>query len=118
MAQRAWTRRSMRPERALLRNEPTFPPPEKGEISKQSHFIRYLHPAFQVAGRVSATRIPNLVARGLYVERLRAGWLPASPQREAGQRAAETLYLRGDPTPLGDFIEAGYFRVLSNRDYP
>ncbi len=62
-------------------------------------------------------RIPNLVARGLYVERLRAGWLPASPQREAGQRAAETLYLRGDPTPLGDFIEAGYFRVLSNRDY-
>ena len=62
-------------------------------------------------------RIPNLVARGLYVERLREGWLPASPQREAGQRAAETLYLRGDPTPLGDFIEAGYFRVLSNRDY-
>ena len=63
-------------------------------------------------------RIPNLVPRGLYVERLREGWLPASPQREAGNRAAETLYLRGDPTPLGDFIEAGYFRVLSNRDYP
>lgn len=62
-------------------------------------------------------RIPNLVARGLYVERLREGWLPALPQREAGQRAAETLYLRADPTPLCDFIEASYFRVLSNRDY-
>ena len=71
-----------------------------------------------MAGRVSATRIPNLVARGLYIERLREGWLPASLQREAGQRAAETLYLRGDLTPLGDFFEAGYFRVLSNRDYP
>ena len=48
--------------------------------------------------------IPNLVVRGLSVERLRAGWLPASPQREAGNRAAETLYLRGDPTPLGDSV--------------
>ena len=62
-------------------------------------------------------RIPNLVARGLYVERLRERWLPVSPQREVGQRAAETLYLRADPTPLCDFIEAGYFAVLSNRDY-
>jgi hypothetical protein len=62
-------------------------------------------------------RIPNLVARGLYVERLRERWLPVSPQREVGQRAAEILYLRADPTPLCDFIEAGYFAVLSNRDY-
>ncbi len=62
-------------------------------------------------------RIPNLVARGLYVERLRERWLPASTQRESGQRAAETLYLQADPAPLCDFIEASYFGVLSNRDY-
>lgn len=62
-------------------------------------------------------RIPNLVARGLYVEHLREAWLPASPRREAAQRAAETLYLRADPAPLCDLIETGYFSVLSKRDY-
>ena len=61
--------------------------------------------------------IPNLVARGLYVERLRETWLPRSETRADGQTAAETLYLRGDLAPLCDFIEQGYFRVLSNRDY-
>jgi len=62
-------------------------------------------------------RIPNLVARGLYVERLRETWLPRAEGRADGQAAAETLYLRGDLAPLCDFIEQGYFRVLSNRDY-
>jgi hypothetical protein len=52
--------------------------------------------------------IPNLVAREFYMERLRKRWLPASPQREVGQRAALTMHLRADPTPLCDFIEAGY----------
>ena len=62
-------------------------------------------------------RIPNLVARGLYVERLRENWLPRAEGRANGQAAAETLYLRGDLAPLCDFIEQGYFSVLSNRDY-
>ncbi len=62
-------------------------------------------------------RIPNLVARTLYVERLRDLWLPEPMQRETAQRAVETLYLRSDPGPLCDFIEGSYFRVLSNRDY-
>jgi len=62
-------------------------------------------------------RIPNLVARGLYVERLRETWLPRAEGRADGQAAAETLYLRGDLAPLCDFIEQGYFSVLSNRDY-
>ncbi|MFB1490704.1 MULTISPECIES: AAA family ATPase [unclassified Thiocapsa] len=61
-------------------------------------------------------RIPNLVARGLYVERLRERWLPAGDAR-AANRATEPLYLRGDPTALCDLIEAQYFRALSNRDY-
>ncbi len=62
-------------------------------------------------------RIPNLVARGLYVERLRETWLPQSRTRAEGQAAAETLYLHGDLAPLCDFIEQGYFSALSNRDY-
>jgi len=62
-------------------------------------------------------RIPNLVARGLYVERLRARWLPADPGRAQGQQAAEAFYLQADLLPLCDFIEQRYFAVLSNRDY-
>jgi hypothetical protein len=64
-----------------------------------------------------ALKIPNLVARALYVERLRDLWLPGYEERETVQRVAETLYLRGDLAPLCDFIETRYFRVLSNRDY-
>ncbi|KAA6181343.1 AAA family ATPase, partial [Thiohalocapsa marina] len=62
-------------------------------------------------------RIPNLVARALYVERLRERWLPGYDEQKAARSAAETLYLRGDPAPLCDLIEQRYFRVLSNRDY-
>ncbi|MFP4279404.1 MAG: AAA family ATPase [Halochromatium sp.] len=62
-------------------------------------------------------RIPNLVARGLYVERLRERWLPAPEIRSQARSASEALYLTGDLTPLCDLIEQSYFRVLSNRDY-
>ncbi|MBK5941986.1 AAA family ATPase [Halochromatium roseum] len=62
-------------------------------------------------------RIPNLVTRALYVERLRARWLPAEQGRAQGQQAAEAFYLRADLAPLCDFIEQRYFAVLSNRDY-
>jgi len=62
-------------------------------------------------------RIPNLVARGLYVERLRERWLPAPEARGQARNASEALYLTGDLTPLCDLIEQSYFRVLSNRDY-
>ncbi|MFO7639963.1 MAG: AAA family ATPase [Candidatus Competibacteraceae bacterium] len=61
--------------------------------------------------------IPNLVARSLYVERLREMWLPTYEDREAIPRLAETFYLQGDLAPLVDFIEQRYFPILSNRDY-
>jgi hypothetical protein len=65
-------------------------------------------------------RIPNLVARGLYVERLRETWLPQVDQGQAAralQPAIRRLAQQADLTPLADLIEQGYFRVLSNRDY-
>ncbi|MBK1619470.1 AAA family ATPase [Lamprobacter modestohalophilus] len=62
-------------------------------------------------------RIPNLVARGLYVERLRERWLPAPETREMARQASETLYLQGDLAPLCELIEQSYFSALSNRDY-
>jgi hypothetical protein len=61
--------------------------------------------------------IPNLVARSLYVERLRELWLPTYEDRQTIPRLAETVYLQGDLAPLVDFIERRYLPVLSNRDY-
>lgn len=61
--------------------------------------------------------IPNLVARSLYVERLREQWLPTYEDRQTIPRLAETVYLQGDLTPLVAFIEQRYFPILSNRDY-
>ena len=61
--------------------------------------------------------IPNLVARSLYVERLREQWLPTYEDRQAIPRLAETVYLQGNLAPLVAFIEQRYFSILSNRDY-
>ncbi len=61
-------------------------------------------------------RIPNLVARGLYIERLRARWLPTMDMRTVAQ-AVQSLCLQGDPAALCHLIEQRYFQILSNRDY-
>jgi hypothetical protein len=62
-------------------------------------------------------RIPNLVVRGLYIERLQ-DWLSLeSDDREARRAAARCFCLSGELNPLCDFIETRLFPVLSNRDY-
>jgi hypothetical protein len=62
-------------------------------------------------------KIPNLVARSLYVERLRERWLPGYEERERTQANRVRLYRQGELEPLCNFIESHYFSVLSNRDY-
>jgi hypothetical protein len=62
-------------------------------------------------------RIPNLVIRELYLERLRALLLPESEDQQEGQRAAQAVQRKGDLQPLCDFVEQRYFKVFSNRDY-
>jgi hypothetical protein len=62
-------------------------------------------------------RIPNLVIRRLYLERLQALLLPDPDEQQEGRRAAQTLQRTGDIRPLCDFIEQRYFKVFSNRDY-
>ncbi|CAK0754867.1 hypothetical protein CCP4SC76_2570001 [Gammaproteobacteria bacterium] len=62
-------------------------------------------------------KIPNLVARALYVESLQDLWLPTYEDREFLQNNAEALYLHGNLQPLCNFIETRYYQVLSNRDY-
>ncbi len=62
-------------------------------------------------------RIPNLVARSLYVERLRERWLPDPVDQTGVQRIGRKVCQTGDLAPLCDFIEQRYFNILSNRDY-
>ena len=62
-------------------------------------------------------RIPNLVARGLYVERLREGWLTDPRDQRDLPALVRRLGQQADLEPLAEFIEQRYFRVLSNRDY-
>ena len=62
-------------------------------------------------------RVPNLVVRKLYVERLRDLLLPDRRQHDTVFLAAETFYQHGDLQPVCDFVEQRLFPVLDNRDY-
>ncbi len=62
-------------------------------------------------------RIPNLVIRKLYLERLQASLLPIPTDQIASRQAAQHFQRTGDLQPLCDFIEQRYFKVFSNRDY-
>ncbi len=62
-------------------------------------------------------RIPNLVIRRLYLERLKELMLPTGPELDDARYAAKRLYQRGEMQPLCDFIESRLFAVFDNRDY-
>ncbi len=62
-------------------------------------------------------RIPNLVARSLYVERLQELWLPDVDDLAELRQVAQDFCLSGEIAPLCQFIEQRYFPMLSNRDY-
>jgi len=61
-------------------------------------------------------KIPNLVVRSLYVERLFDRLLPQE-EREEVQLMAKRFYQTGDLQPICDFMEQRYFEVFDNRDY-
>ncbi len=67
-------------------------------------------------GRISL-KIPNLVIRGLYADRICEMLLPDPAIRDEGKNAARQLYEKGDMEPVCVFIENHYFRVFGNRDY-
>jgi len=63
----------------------------------------------------SVLKIPNLVIRRLYAERIREMFLP-----DAGDEILHTtrnFYRSGNMQPLCDFIEQKYFKLFDNRDY-
>ncbi|CAK0777707.1 AAA-ATPase-like protein [Gammaproteobacteria bacterium] len=69
------------------------------------------------AFRECLLKVPNLVAKSLYVERLQDLWLPSYEDRESLHQISKVFCQRGDLQPICDFIETRYFQVLSNRDY-
>jgi hypothetical protein len=61
-------------------------------------------------------KIPNLVARKLYVERLFEMHLTKS-EREQTSKLAEDFFQTGDLQAICYFMEQHYFKVFDNRDY-
>ncbi len=61
-------------------------------------------------------RIPNLVVKKLYIERIQDMLLPDFSKDETLQ-LAKHFYQSGDIQPLIEFIEQHYFKVFNNRDY-
>jgi hypothetical protein len=61
-------------------------------------------------------KIPNLVVRHLYVERLQELLLPTFDDSQAVEQVAERFYATGNLQPVCEFIETR-FRVFDNRDY-
>lgn len=62
-------------------------------------------------------RIPNLIMRGLYAERLRDLFLPDNRIKNHAELIAQTFYTHGDLQPLCLFIEQQIFPIFDNRDY-
>ena len=62
-------------------------------------------------------RVPNLVMRGLYVQRIQRMLLPEPAERDDGREAAGLLGSKGEMAPLCEFVEKRYFRVFHNPDY-
>ena len=62
-------------------------------------------------------RIPNLVVRKLYVERIQESLLPDGRDRDAAWAATRILLQSGDLQPVCDLVEQRYFPIFDNRDY-
>jgi len=62
-------------------------------------------------------KVPNLVIKSLYVERMEKIFLPEPRDRDEGRYAAKQVYAKGDIIPLCSFMEKKFFKVFHNRDY-
>jgi len=62
-------------------------------------------------------KIPNLVIRKLYVERLFENFLPKETERFQVRLLAEDFYQTGNLQEICDFMEQRYFGIFDNRDY-
>ena len=73
-------------------------------------------------GKISFTgelilKIPNLVIRKLYAERIEELLLPDFNSKEESQRLVKQFYQTGKIQPLCEFLNRTSFKVFDNRDY-
>ncbi len=92
--------------------------------SKDQAFLAsflYYFGALTLAGETAegelVLKAPNLVMRGLYIDRLQKMLLPEPGDRDNGGFAAKQLRGKGDMAPLCEFVERRYFKVFHNPDY-
>ncbi|WP_186441591.1 AAA family ATPase [Desulfamplus magnetovallimortis] len=62
-------------------------------------------------------KLPNLLTKRLYVDRINEMLLPEPVERDKGKDAAKKVYQKGDMEALCRFVEEYYFMVFRNRDY-
>ncbi len=62
-------------------------------------------------------KIPNLVTKQLYVERIREALLPTGPEQDQVYQVARHFYQTGDMGAVCEFIEQKYYPLFDNRDY-
>ena len=62
-------------------------------------------------------KVPNMVMKSLYVERIQKMLLPEPEDRDDGKEAAKLVYQKGEMAFLCKFMEERYFKVFHNRDY-
>lgn len=83
--------------------------------------LLYYFGVLTLAGRTEfgelLLKIPNLVIRKLYAEKLQERFLPEYEDRQILEDISKALYQRGEIQGLCTFIEKRYFNILSNRDY-
>ncbi|WP_080800168.1 AAA family ATPase, partial [Desulfamplus magnetovallimortis] len=62
-------------------------------------------------------KLPNLLTKRLYVDRINEMLLPEPVERDKGKDAAKKVYQQGKMEELCKFVEDHYFKVFRNRDY-
>ncbi|MDM8561713.1 AAA family ATPase, partial [Candidatus Parabeggiatoa sp. HSG14] len=62
-------------------------------------------------------KVPNLVIRKLYVDKLKDLFLPEKLEQNQAQLLARQFYKTGNLQPICDFMEQHYFKAFDNRDY-
>ncbi len=85
---------------------------DRGAIASMLYYIGLLTRT-EVPFRL---RIPNLVVRKLFLDRLLEIYLPDTDDSSGAREIAMKFYQDGDLTPLLDFFEEKLLPVLANRD--
>ncbi|MDM8520692.1 AAA family ATPase [Anaerolineales bacterium HSG6] len=97
------------------------------EMLKQQHDKTFMVSLLYYFGVITLTpeqtssnklkfRIPNLVIRKLYVERIQEMLLPDFLSRQEADRIIENFYQTGEMQPLCDYVMRKQFSIFDNRD--